>query len=100
MVDCLERCRAKGVRYAAGEAAAILYTNKDGKKDAAGVATKDGQKLYADFVILATGAWTSKLLPDLGSELLATGQTVGTIQLTKDEARQAPVQVGFVLDAG
>lgn len=87
VVDCLARCRAAGVRFAAGEARALLFTNKAGRKDAAGVATKEGDKLYADFVVLATGAWTSKLLPELGTELLATGQTVGTIQLTEDEAR-------------
>lgn len=75
------------MRFAAGEASALLFTNKNDKKDVSGVVTKEGDKLHADFVVLATGAWTSKLLPDLGSELLPTGQTVGTIQLTKDEAR-------------
>lgn len=101
VVDINDRCRARGVRFATGEASAILHTHKNGRKDVAGVQTREGDKLYGDLVILATGAWTSKLLPALGAELLATGQTVGTIQMTPDEARRyADIPVSFYLDSG
>lgn len=31
------------------------------------------------------GSWTPLLLPELGAELLPTGQVLGTIQLNKEE---------------
>jgi glycine/D-amino acid oxidase-like deaminating enzyme len=41
-----------------------------------GVALADGRELDADVVLVAAGAWTPALLPDLGRVMWATGQPV------------------------
>lgn len=99
-----DRVRAAGVSFAVGEAASLVYEDERAGKDVKGVRTKAGETLMADLVILATGSWTASLLPEMGNELLATGQVVATIQLTQEEAdqyRSGPVSLcmdtGFYL---
>ena len=82
------RVRAAGVSFAVGEAASLVYEGEGAGKDVKGVRTKAGETSTADFVVLATGSWTAALLPEMGPELLATGQVVATIQLTQEEADQ------------
>jgi glycine/D-amino acid oxidase-like deaminating enzyme len=41
-----------------------------------GIVTNDGQEHRADLVLMATGAWTPKLLPHLANVMWATGQPV------------------------
>lgn len=86
VVDVLSRVRARGVKFASGEAASLLFSAD--KKDVKGVTTKGGEEHRADFVILASGAWTGALVPEIAHDLLATGQTVGTIQLSAEEAEE------------
>lgn len=86
MDEVCELVRDAGVNFEAGEVDSLLYESIDGKKDVVGVALKDGRELKADLIILATGSWTGTLLPEMGEQLLATGQVVGTIQLTPEEA--------------
>lgn len=70
-------------------------------QDVKGVRTIDAKEHRADLVILAAGAWTSQLLPELAHNLLPTGQVVGTILLTEEEARRyADVPVTLLLDTG
>lgn len=80
-----------------GTAKSLIIADKDVK----GVKTTEGKEYRADLVILATGAWTSQLLPELAHNLLPTGQTVGTIVLSEEEAkRYANVPVTLLLDTG
>ncbi|KAL8291910.1 hypothetical protein RQP46_002168 [Phenoliferia psychrophenolica] len=101
VVDVLARVRALGVQFAVGEADQLLFGDSKGSKDVRGVRTKQGGAHYADLVVLCTGAWTSTLLPELGHDLLPTGQAVGTIQLSPKEASvYEAVPVAFFLDTG
>ncbi|EFQ98203.1 hypothetical protein MGYG_01239 [Nannizzia gypsea CBS 118893] len=52
-----------------------------------GVELSDGQRISADLVVLATGAWTGKLV-DLRGRAEATGHSLAYIRLTDDEQRQ------------
>lgn len=85
VVDTVARLRKAGVRFVAGEASKLIYGTKDGREDVVGVRTRTGEDVKGDLVILCTGSWTPTLLPELGSELLPTGQVLGTIQLSKEE---------------
>ncbi|KAK4703032.1 glutathione S-transferase, partial [Phenoliferia sp. Uapishka_3] len=101
VVDVLARVRNLGVKFAAGEASELIFEEISGGQNVKGVKTKQGDTLIGDLVVLCTGAWTSTLLPELGHDLLPTGQAVGTIQLSPQEAEvYASVPVGFFLDSG
>ncbi|KAM0751776.1 FAD dependent oxidoreductase [Meredithblackwellia eburnea MCA 4105] len=101
VVDVLDRVRRLGVRFGAGEADQLLFGDVNGVKDVRGVRTKEGDSFFADLIILATGAWTSTLLPELATECLPTGQTVATIHLTPEETKlYADIPVSFFLDTG
>lgn len=92
VVDVLARVRARGVQFASGEVAELLLA-EDGR-DVKGVKTAEGLEYRANFVVLAAGAWTGKLVPEIAHDLLATGQTVATIQLSSEDAaeyRNVPV---------
>lgn len=52
-----------------------------------GVILSDGSSLVADLVILATGAWTPKLV-DLRGRAEATGQVMAYVNITDEEQRQ------------
>lgn len=56
---------------------------KEGTK-ITGVKTSTGEKLEADLVILATGAWTGKLV-DLTGRAQATGQVLCYLEITAEE---------------
>ncbi|MEP7200777.1 MAG: FAD-dependent oxidoreductase, partial [Chloroflexota bacterium] len=65
-----------------GEAQAAGVVLREGvqfkqlRDDGAGIVSNDGERLHADFVVMAAGAWTPTLLPHLGDVLWATGQPV------------------------
>ncbi|KAG8955665.1 hypothetical protein FRC04_007656 [Tulasnella sp. 424] len=67
-----------------------------------GVKLQDGEEIPADVVVLATGSWTpsffSSFLPELGQKLTATGQSVGLIQLSEEEAERYKQSVPVVLN--
>ncbi|KDE02469.1 hypothetical protein MVLG_06978 [Microbotryum lychnidis-dioicae p1A1 Lamole] len=99
VVDVVSILRSSGVHFIQGEAQSLLYANDS--RTVQGVKLIDGRTLTADLTILASGAWTSRLLPELGHELVPTGQVIGTIQLDQKEAelyRDAPVSL--FLDTG
>jgi sarcosine oxidase/L-pipecolate oxidase len=92
-----ERCSLVGVSFMSGTAGTVVSLIKDGER-VTGVETAAGNKLFADTVVLATGAWTNRLIPDFNLSLLATGQPVGFIQLTPEEAERVgkmPVMIDF-----
>jgi sarcosine oxidase/L-pipecolate oxidase len=77
------RSRVEGtgrVTFLQGEAQSLI---KDGSK-VTGVKLADGQTLKAELVILATGAWTGKLV-DLRGRAQATGQVLVYLDLSQEE---------------
>ncbi|KIW08401.1 hypothetical protein, variant [Verruconis gallopava] len=63
----------------------------------AGVELCDGNYLSADLIVLAAGAWSGSLI-DLTGRVTATGQVLGYIEVTKQEAEalsQTPVQLNM-----
>ncbi|KAK4051216.1 hypothetical protein OIV83_003038 [Microbotryomycetes sp. JL201] len=101
-VDVLAECRKLGATFIAGEATNLMFEDRDnGKRRVRGVKLRDGREISADMTVLASGAWTSLLLPECAQDLLPTGQVVGTIQLTKQEADMyKDVPVTLLLDTG
>ncbi|KZT01455.1 FAD dependent oxidoreductase [Laetiporus sulphureus 93-53] len=87
------RVRAMGARIVAGKAAVDLV--KAGGKTV-GVKCADGSVFPAGLVVIAAGSWTASSFPSLklSEKCTATGQSVGKIQLTPEEAevyRKNPV---------
>ncbi len=75
------RVEATGrVTFKTGEAISLV---RSGRK-VTGVKLKDGTTLSADLVILATGAWTGKLV-DLRGRATATGQVLCYLELSEEE---------------
>ncbi|KAL4738577.1 FAD dependent oxidoreductase [Aspergillus similis] len=62
----LRKALELGIRYETGEARRIVYLEGAGVQ---GVETETGDILQADKVLLATGAWTSKLMSSLEDAL-------------------------------
>jgi sarcosine oxidase / L-pipecolate oxidase len=73
------------VVFKTGEATSLLRSK--GNDKVLGVRLKDGSTLHADLVILATGAWTGKLV-DLRGRATATGQVLCYLDLTKEEQQR------------
>ena len=78
---------AAGVRLAP-QAAFERLLERDSR--GAGVVTTDGARWNADVVVVAAGAWTPSLLPELSSVMWATGQPVVHFQVDHPAAWQAP----------
>jgi glycine/D-amino acid oxidase-like deaminating enzyme len=65
-----------------------------------GVQTIDGSDLRADAVLVAAGAWTPTLLPELGEVMWATGQPVVHFRVEDPAAWQAPRFPVWAADIG
>lgn len=92
-----QRVRELGVQFLTHRAKSLIYCQGDIK----GVVTEEGITIKADFTILAAGSWSSALLPELGDQLLSTGQVIGTIQLSDAEAAEyRAVPVCFEMGSG
>jgi sarcosine oxidase/L-pipecolate oxidase len=93
-------CKKAGVIFLSGESGTVseLITRETGcLKIITGVRTTDGEVLTADIIIMATGAWTSHLIR-AGNRFISTGQPVGYMQLTPEEAlemRENPVMINL-----
>jgi sarcosine oxidase/L-pipecolate oxidase len=84
------------VEFAHGEAASLL---REGKK-VIGARLKDGSKIQADLVVLATGAWTGALV-DLRGRAQATGQVMAYLDLTiAEQARLEKMPVLLNMSSG
>ncbi|KAM0787541.1 hypothetical protein ACM66B_003612 [Microbotryomycetes sp. NB124-2] len=101
-VDVNAECRKLGAEFVTGEATELLFqTTSNRKRDVRGLKLRDGRQILADMTVLASGAWTSLLLPECAQDLLPTGQVVGTIQMTQEEAdKYRNVPVTLLLDTG
>jgi sarcosine oxidase/L-pipecolate oxidase len=88
-------CSQNGVSFVTGTEGTVISLNADGDK-VLGVRVAPGKDIFADFVILSAGAWSRRLV-DLGSSI-ATGQPVGFIQLTAEEAaeiKDMPITINY-----
>lgn len=90
-----EEARAAGVILREGAAMRELLLD-DGR--ARGVILSDGQRLAAEAVIVAAGAWTPTLLPHLAEVLWAVGQTVMHFRPLDGAQFTAPRFTGFAAD--
>lgn len=94
------RCSDAGVSFITGPhgtAVSLIYKSNDGRQQVVGVKTASGDDIVADQVILSTGAWTNRLIP-LDHATSASGQPLGFIQLTEEEAarlRGMPVVINY-----
>jgi len=97
----VEKVRGLGAEILPGREMVEIVFSPDGEK-ALGVRLKSGEVMTADVTVIATGAWTGSLVPDvdlgIAERLLATGQSVATIKLDQEEARKyadCPVILDF-----
>ncbi|PCH35627.1 FAD dependent oxidoreductase [Wolfiporia cocos MD-104 SS10] len=81
----MDKVTKLGGRILPGKAVTCLV-GADGRTT--GVECSDGTVYSADLVVLSAGSWTASSFPSLhlGEKCLATGQTIGKIQLTSEEA--------------
>lgn len=75
------------VIFRTGDVERVLYSTDGAKPKATGVVLTDGSTLEADLVVLATGAWTSKLV-DLRGRAVATGQAIAYMRISDEEQRE------------
>ncbi|KAJ5095527.1 hypothetical protein NUU61_004883 [Penicillium alfredii] len=71
------------VTFCTGVVERVLFTGTR----ATGVALADGTSITADLVVLATGAWTPKLV-DLRGKAVATGQAIAYLRISDAEQQQ------------
>jgi sarcosine oxidase/L-pipecolate oxidase len=89
-------CGSKGVSFQFGPKGTATALEKEGSQ-VTGVSVMQGPSIAASQVILATGAWTN-LLVDMTHTTSASGQPVGFIQLTPEEAlslQGSPVMINL-----
>ncbi|KAJ6098912.1 hypothetical protein N7467_000447 [Penicillium canescens] len=89
-------CKINGVSFITGKRGTVQTLQKEGGR-VNGVNVLSGEFLPASQVILATGAW-SNLLLDMSYAASASGQPVGFIQLTPEEAsnlQRIPVMINL-----
>jgi len=65
-----------------------------------GLRAKDGREFRADLTLLATGAWTPTLLPELSDVMWATGQPVLHFRVANPAEWQAPRFPVWAADIG
>jgi len=93
-------CKDSGVTLLSDESGTVrelVTTETEGLKVVTGVRTGDGEILTAHTVIAATGAWTPHLI-EAGNRFISTGQPVGYMQLSPEEAdemRENPVMINL-----
>ncbi|KAE8163820.1 FAD dependent oxidoreductase [Aspergillus tamarii] len=90
------RCSQAGVSFVTGPRGTVLSLRRQGSR-VVGVNVASGDFIPANQVILSTGAW-SNLLLDVAHTASASGQPVGFIQLSPEEARsiaKTPVMINL-----
>ncbi|KAK9460108.1 FAD dependent oxidoreductase [Lipomyces oligophaga] len=89
-------CIGRGAKFVPGTMISIVHSDK--KEKVSGIKLEGDEILSADFVVLATGAWTDSLF-DTQSRALATGQPVAFIPVDTDEEfaeySQLPIYINF-----
>lgn len=90
------KCAQRRVSFITGPRGTATQLQRRGNK-ITGIEVLSGPPITADHIILATGAWTSSLIPTYES-VISTGQPVGFLQLTADEGerlRKLPVVINL-----
>lgn len=82
-----ERARARGAEILETREAVRLIEDNGRVR---GVATRDGRAFHADVTILACGAWTTKLCPELEDRLEARAQPVFYLRPARPERFRPP----------
>ncbi|MBG89798.1 MAG: sarcosine oxidase [Verrucomicrobiales bacterium] len=65
-----------------------------------GLRTESGETIHADFTLMATGAWTATLLPELRDVLWATGQPVVHFKVENPDDFRPPKFSVWAADIG
>lgn len=87
----------QGVKFILGAEGAvdeIVYSNTPQGRKATGVRSKSGKTYSSKLVIVAAGAWSSRLVPEVGKQLVAKSWSVAHVHLTDEETsalRSIPV---------
>ncbi|KAJ0417065.1 FAD dependent oxidoreductase [Aspergillus carlsbadensis] len=96
--------QAAGVRFYLGEQGAvkeIVYVSTLRGRKCAGIRTKTGRFHPSSLVIVAAGAGVSRLVPDIGSSVVAKSWSVAHVHLTDDEtAALRGIPVVYARDLG
>ena len=92
-----EKARRAGVQVF--EKCAFARLRERGSR-VVGVQAKDGREFRADLTLLATGAWTPTLLPELSDVMWATGQPVLHFRVANPAEWQAPRFPVWAADIG
>ncbi|OHW97123.1 FAD dependent oxidoreductase [Colletotrichum incanum] len=91
------KCTLAGVSFVTGAHGTVVSLQRSGGR-VTGVRTAAGTRLDAEKVVLAAGAWTNRIVPGVGHAVAASGQPVGFIRLSDEEAervRDMPVMVNM-----
>lgn len=91
------RCAAAGVSFITGPNGQVTDFEKNADGSIKNVLTVNGNKVFGDRFICATGAWTASLVPAWNT-MLAAGQVVGYLRLTPEETaklRNMPIWFNF-----
>ena len=91
----VEQAGKLGVHVWPGQTAERLL---DSGPRVTGVATREGERFSADWVVLAAGAWTPLLVPELASGMQATGHPVFHLQPARPEPFRSPAFSVFTAD--
>ncbi|RJE22066.1 hypothetical protein PHISCL_05613 [Aspergillus sclerotialis] len=75
------------VAFKTGEVEKLLFEDHRDQSKVTGVALTNGNTITADLVILATGAWTAKLV-DLRGRAVSTGQALAYIRISDEEQKR------------
>lgn len=90
------QCSHAGVSFITGRRGLVRSLRYQGER-VVGVNVAQGEPIKASQIILCTGAWSNQLLP-VSHASTASGQPVGFIQLTREEAeplRDMPVMINL-----
>lgn len=90
------QCSRHGVSFVTGSRGTVLSLKYAGNR-VVGVNVAQGEPVLASQVVLAAGAWSNTILP-MTQATTASGQPVGFIQLTSEEAKQlkdTPVMINL-----
>lgn len=75
------------VAFRTGEVEHLLFGDVADQSRVTGVGLADGKTITAGLVILATGAWTAKLI-DLRGRAVSTGQALAYIRISDEEQKR------------
>ncbi|CAG9953555.1 unnamed protein product [Clonostachys rosea f. rosea IK726] len=88
LASAYRAAQASGVRFflgSQGSVSRIVYGTASGARKATGIELADGQVRAADLVIVAVGAAATKLVPEIGTQVVAKSWSVAHVHLSDEE---------------